>query len=412
MRKLHIYFILTTLLSFENARSSTIIQAQDEKSSRTIAPIDVSRQLLWTSFEDAREFIINLTEDQEATIIHSASSPTLKAELFKSFHKSFKTLTESNHSLEEYKRAFLEARLLSGFLGKEIEKVENASCVKALPYLSIAQHLDLICPHVSKPTHLLLENVFGLPPKPGTSNCYLRGMYNNEMQSALKQDPLYRKPEDLQAYFSKWQDTLESNPNTPSFQLWLLQQKGPAALPLRDKSLYPPLLGLHEVTIKSDGTIDKADGKYTYVFKKGKLYMAPNELHHDEVLGPTTIECGGKIVLKNKKISLITNRSGHYFPTPFHFFLILEQLKSRDVFADKAKLKFMFMNQKRERSIPKSLPIKSLNVETLREQMLDEHYYADFEWNTVDNIYAARPKKSASAREISQTVLHAESQMK
>ncbi len=348
---------------------------------------------LWKAFGQAHTFARSHEGEDVSNQLDLKQHPDLKQSHFDDFHRAFKTLSEPGHKLEEYNKSYLHAHMLSGYIGKQLATGNPESQKIAVHYLSIAQHLKLIKRHVTKPLDLLLENLFGMPRKKGSFYCLLRGKYYEDLQNAVTQDPLHRKKQTLKPYFDQWFAQIQDDENTPAFQLWLLQQENATQVPLRDAAAFPPALGAHEAVISKDGKIDAPNGRYIYVFKHGKLYMLDQCFHHDDVLGSTTVECGGKITIEDGKITVIANNSGHYKPTPFHLLKVIGTLQDMGVFAPCAKLKFRMIDQQRERLY---YPLVfNVNTESHLEQAYAEiknkHYFSEYQWQPGDTNESVKP---------------------
>jgi hypothetical protein len=69
-------------------------------------------------------------------------------------------------------------------------------------------------------------------------------------------------------------------------------------------------------------------------------YQAFREFHHSSLLGGQDVAAAGELVVKDGRIELITDRSGHYMPDRSRTQQVLDQLESQGIVIDPNNINF------------------------------------------------------------------------
>jgi hypothetical protein len=117
-----------------------------------------------------------------------------------------------------------------------------------------------------------------------------------------------------------------------------------------------------EIGVDEDGLLRKADGKLLntcypvtadcppaifVMDEKGKIYVYDGDylsetmelIFHSSLLAGKPVASAGEIFVKDGKIVIINDRSGHYHPSPEIFGQVVEELGRRGVKLEKEQIK-------------------------------------------------------------------------
>jgi hypothetical protein len=339
---------------------------------------------LFKKFESARNFVRKSDPSKAYAIIKSLGNKDLKPSHFKDFHKAYKLITEPGHTYKEYQDSYFCALLLSGFISKQIclSFTGKSDEIKKMAkyYSSIAYHLDLIKRQVRHPMSFVFENLFARNRKQGSMVSVMKEPYNAAHHTAVKQDPLNRDHGQLGQLLAQWNQSYVPG-MTPPFQLWLLQKSGATNMPLFKYA--GSFAYKHNVAkILKDGSINKPDGEYNYIYKRGKIYLHSTKEPHDLIAGSNPVECAGEMTIVGKKIKVISNRSGHFMPTPFHLLKAVKKFKKFLAFHEDASGDFYYKNERMAWKVYRGEDTKIATMDSvaLHNRFRTLHHYCTKGW--------------------------------
>lgn len=258
---------------------------------------------------------------------------------------------DKNNNNDMYAKLFEAAEYVKQYLiDSHFEKN-----VKTYLSLSLMERFKQICRYLSKPGHLdaklLLE--------------YL--------------DPLHRKWGSTTSdqgvdIFNKW---ITSSTSSHFFE-WLIKSHTPTydierAIYLTPTNRYRFQTSVQDELLYNANHEIMPDGDYIYVTdKQNNLYVASEHgessklahFHHSSFLAGEHILCGGDMVVKNGKIVMINNGSGHYLPGVISLYTTIEILRKKKILDQDVQIKVF--------GVPPIPGIKNMQAMTINEFL--NHY--------------------------------------
>lgn len=118
-----------------------------------------------------------------------------------------------------------------------------------------------------------------------------------------------------------------------------LQQES-SFISTREDSVIRRLLTIGDRELRFEMSIaDEIDNKIYAISPNNHFYIQGNDwCHHPDLLKGGFAWCAGHISIKKGKITFLSNNSGHYRPSLYHFYTFVKKLKSEELFEEDAEL--------------------------------------------------------------------------